>query len=213
MQMNGDFVLALVVIAVSYLLGSIPTAYLIGRIRNINIFEVGSGNMGATNISRSMGLGWGILTWILDSAKGIAAILLSIQIMPGNPALATTLAAIASVIGHNWSIIVVFITGALRGGKGAATAFGTLLFIAPLQALVGVGIAIIIVLLTRFVSLGVLVMFGLATVWSLIWIAQGSLAPIYALYTIAIALLITVRFRENIERLLSGTERKLGDRA
>jgi glycerol-3-phosphate acyltransferase PlsY len=200
------------VILIGYFFGAIPTAYLIGRFRNINIFEVGSGNMGATNISRSMGLGWGILTWFLDSAKGIAAILLSHLVLPDNIALATTLSAIAAVVGHNWSAIVALITGTLRGGKGAATAFGTLLFIAPVQALVGVGVAIAIVLLTRFVSLGVLVMFSLATVWTLLLVIGGSMEATYSLYAVAIALLIFVRFRENIRQLLAGTERKLGER-
>ncbi len=210
--MEMDWLLIAVVILMGYFFGSIPTAYLIGRLRNINIFEVGSGNMGATNISRSMGLGWGILTWFLDSAKGIVAILLSHLIMPNNIALATTLAAIAAVIGHNWSAVVAVITGTLRGGKGAATAFGTLLFIAPVQALVGIGVAIAIVLVTRFVSLGVLVMFALATVWTLARIASGTMEATYALYSVAIALLIFVRFRENIRQLLAGTERKLGER-
>jgi acyl phosphate:glycerol-3-phosphate acyltransferase len=210
--MEIDWIRIAIVILVGYFFGSIPTAYLIGRLRNINIFEVGSGNMGATNISRSMGLGWGILTWFLDSAKGIVAILISHQIMPQNIALATTLSAIAAVIGHNWSAIVALITGTLRGGKGAATAFGTLLFIAPVQALVGVGVAIAVVVLTRFVSLGVLVLFTLATIWTLLLIASGTMENIYAVYSVAIALLIFVRFRENIRQLLAGTERKLGDR-
>jgi glycerol-3-phosphate acyltransferase PlsY len=200
------------VILLGYFFGSIPTAFLIGRLRNINIFEVGSGNMGATNISRSMGLGWGILTWFLDSAKGVVAILLSHLMMPDNIALATTLAAIAAVIGHNWSAIVALITGTLRGGKGAATAFGTLLFIAPVQALVGVGVAIAIVVVTRFVSLGVLVMFALATIWTLLLIASGTMESVYSFYSLAIAALIFVRFRENIRQLLAGTERKLGER-
>jgi acyl phosphate:glycerol-3-phosphate acyltransferase len=214
METTPDIVRIALVILVSYLLGSIPTAYLIGRIQKINIFEVGSGNMGATNISRSMGIGWGLLTWFFDSIKGIIAILISAQlIMPDNWELATTLSAIAAVVGHNWSAIVVLITGTLRGGKGAATAFGTLLWIAPVQALVGVAIAIAIVMLTRYVSLGVLVLFGIATVWTTVLTAQGLLAPIFLLYSIVIAALIFIRFRENIEKLLAGTERKLGERA
>jgi glycerol-3-phosphate acyltransferase PlsY len=212
--MDIDIPRALLVIFLGYFFGSIPTAYLIGRVRNINIFEVGSGNMGATNISRSMGLGWGILTWFLDSAKGILAILVAVQIMPEFPYHATTLSAIAAVIGHNWSAIVAIITGTLRGGKGAATAFGTLLWISPPLALIGVGVAIAIVIATRFVSLGVLVMFALASSWLMVLILEQNPAypSIYALYSVAIAALIFIRFRENIERLLSGTERKLGDR-
>jgi glycerol-3-phosphate acyltransferase PlsY len=210
----GDLLGGVLAIGVSsYLLGAIPTAYLIGRMRNINIFEVGSGNMGATNITRSMGLGWGLLVWFFDSVKGILAIVLSIALLPQNPYLATTVAALASVIGHNWSVFAALVTGTLRGGKGAATAFGTLLWVAPLQAVVGVAIAITIVVFTRYVSLGVLVMFALATAWMLVLAAQGGVPAIYSLYAIAIAILIVIRFRENIERLMSGTERKLGQKA
>jgi acyl phosphate:glycerol-3-phosphate acyltransferase len=210
--MENEIARILLIIGIGYFFGSIPTAYILGRLKNIDIFEVGSGNMGATNMARSMGLGWGILTWWLDSLKGIVAILISVAVMPDNPYLATTLSAVAAVIGHNWSAIVALITGSLRGGKGAATAFGTLLWIAPVQAIVGVAIAIGIVLLTRYVSLGVLVLFGLAISWTLVLIAQGTVPAIYALYSVAIAALIILRFRENIERLLHGTERKLGDR-
>lgn len=211
--MNEELGRILLIAVLSYALGAIPTAYLVGRLRNINIFEVGSGNMGATNITRSMGLGWGLLVWFFDSVKGILAIILAIELMPGASAyLATTIAALASVVGHNWSVFAALITGTLRGGKGAATAFGTLLWVAPLQAVIGVAIAITIVVITRYVSLGVLVMFTLATAWMLLLAAEGSLPAIYSLYAIAIAILIAVRFRENIERLLSGTERKFGQR-
>ncbi len=211
--MNDEIGRIVLVAIVSYLLGSFPTAYVIGRLRNVNIFEVGSGNMGATNISRALGLGWGILVWLVDSAKGIIAIIVSAYILPMQPALATTLAAIASVIGHNWSALVAMITGRLRGGKGASTAWGTLLVVAPLQALIGFGVALTIIIATRFVSLGVLVMFAIATLWTLVLSAQGAIPSVYMVYSVVIAALIFLRFRENIDRLLSGTERKLGDRA
>jgi glycerol-3-phosphate acyltransferase PlsY len=211
--MNSQIALIVAVIVLSYFLGAIPTAYVVGRLHNVNIFAVGSGNMGATNISRSLGLAWGILVWLVDSLKGVLAIVLSVHILPGNPALASTLAAIASVIGHNWSAIVALITGTLRGGKGASTAWGTLLIIAPVQALVGFLVAVAVVIATRFVSLGVLVMFSLVTLWTLVLLAQGVVQPIYTVYFVVIGALIFIRFRENIDRLLSGTERKLGDRS
>ena len=211
--MNEEIGRIVLVGIVSYLLGSFPTAYVVGRLRNVNIFEVGSGNMGATNISRALGLGWGIFVWLVDSAKGIIAIIVSMAILPSNPALATTLAAIASVIGHNWSALVAMITGTLRGGKGASTAWGTLLVVAPLQAVIGFGVALTIIVATRFVSLGVLVMFGIATVWTLVLSAQGIIPSVYMIYSVVIAGLIFLRFRENIDRLLSGTERKLGERS
>ena len=72
----------LVIIVVSYLIGSFPTAFLVAKIRNINIFEYGSGNMGATNVIRAMGLVWGIIVWFFDSLKAVVAIWIAVQIMP-----------------------------------------------------------------------------------------------------------------------------------
>src|SRR5690606_18688923 len=114
------------IILISYLLGAIPTAYLITQIRGGNIFDIGSGNMGATNVARVMGIGGGILVWLLDMSKGAVAILLARQIMDSNMAWATVLAAVAAIVGHNWSIFVAIVTGKLRGGKGASVAFASL---------------------------------------------------------------------------------------
>ncbi len=201
------------VIAISYLCGSFPTAYIVAKMRGINIFEIGSGNMGATNVIRAMGMGWGILVWFLDSAKAIVAILIAVQIIPNNTALATVLAAVAAIAGHNWSFFVALITGTIRGGKGAATAFGTLFMIVPIYVIaVMLLIGGAIVALTRYVSLAVLVMFGLATVWMLVLTSQEIIPWEYAIYSLILAGLILYRFRENIQRLMSGTERRLGER-
>src|SRR5512147_1327311 len=109
-----------VIVVIGYLLGSVPTAYLIARQKGVNIFEVGSGNMGATNVIRSLGFWWGILVWFFDSLKGIIAILLSNLIMQDNHAAATAISATVAVVGHNWSLFAALVTGTLRGGKGAA---------------------------------------------------------------------------------------------
>src|SRR4051794_723285 len=92
------------VVVLSYLLGSVPTGYLVGRLRHVNIFEVGSGNMGATNVIRAAGFGWGLLVWFFDSSKGALAMLIASSIMPENPVAASVLAAIVAIIGHNWSL-------------------------------------------------------------------------------------------------------------
>jgi acyl phosphate:glycerol-3-phosphate acyltransferase len=201
------------VVLISYLLGAVPTAYVIAHMKGINIFKVGSGNMGATNVSRALGFGWGILVWLLDSLKGIVAILVARQIMADNMATATAIAAIFAIIGHNWSIFAAFITGKLRGGKGASIAFGTLLIIAPH---IVVGISVVggaIIAITRYVSLAVLVMFSISTLWMLILVNQKLMAPEYRYYSLLVAAMILYRFRENIKHLLQGTERRLGDRA
>jgi glycerol-3-phosphate acyltransferase PlsY len=211
--MNTEIIIrVLLIVVISYLLGSIPTAYLIGRLKGINIFETGSGNMGAANISRSAGLPWGLLVWFLDSLKGILAILISIQIMGESRTAATVIAAIVVVIGHNWSLFAGLITGTLRGGKGAATAFGTMLMIAPLQVIVGICVvAGFVIALTRYISLAVLIMFSLAALWLLILFQQQE--PAYAIYGLFVAAMIIFRHRENIQRLLAGKERRLGERA
>jgi glycerol-3-phosphate acyltransferase PlsY len=212
--MNVELGKVLLVIVSSYCLGSFPTAYLVARLRRINIFEVGSGNMGATNIIRAMGLGWGLFVWFIDSAKAVIAILLAVQIMPENPALATVIAALCAIIGHNWSLFVGLITGTIRGGKGAATAFGTLIMIVPLHVIAAMLVlGGVIIALTRYVSLAVLTMFALAIGWMIILVGQRAIPWEYLLYSLMLLVLIIYRFRENIQRLIAGTERRLGERA
>jgi glycerol-3-phosphate acyltransferase PlsY len=210
--MGSELVRVVLLVAISYLLGSIPTGYLIGRLRNVNIFEVGSGNMGATNVIRVAGFGWGLLVWFFDSSKGILAMWIAAQIMPENAITASVLGAIVAIIGHNWSLFATLLTGTLRGGKGAATAFGTLLLFLPLQ-----GIAVLLIIagaiiaLTRYVSLAVLMLFALALAWVFVMVTQHVMPIEYLLYMLAISSLILIRFRENIQRILAGTERRFGE--
>ena len=202
----------LVIIVVSYLIGSFPTAFLVAKLRNINIFEYGSGNMGATNVIRAMGLVWGIIVWFFDSLKAVIAIWIAVQIMPGNHALATVIAAVCAIAGHNWSLFVALITGTIRGGKGAATAFGTLFMIVPLYVIAAMLVlGGFVIALTRYVSLAVLFMFGLAIAWMIVLVSQQIISWEYAVYSLLLALLIYVRFRDNIQRLRAGTERRLGE--
>jgi acyl phosphate:glycerol-3-phosphate acyltransferase len=211
-DMPGDLVRIVMVVFISYLLGAIPTAYLIAIAKGINIFQVGSGNMGATNVSRACGFSWGILVWLLDSAKGIVAIFIARLIMYDNPATATTLAAVLAIVGHNWSVFATMLTGKIRGGKGASIAFGTLLIIAPYIVL---GISVVggaIIALTRYVSLAVLVMFTISTLWIILLVEQNVMPQEYVFYSLGVAALIAYRFRENIRALLMGTERRLGER-
>ncbi len=209
-----DYFNILLIVAASYLLGSLPTAYLVARYKRVDIFDVGSGNMGATNVLRSIGLKWGLLVFFLDSAKGIIAVALAWRIMPDNRAAAATIAGLVAIIGHNWSLFATIITGKLRGGKGAATAFGTLLMVAPVQTLViGFAISSLIVLFTRYMSLGVLVMFTLSMVWMAVLIVQRQLPSELIYYASIMWGMLVVRFRENIERLVNGTERRLGESA
>ncbi len=139
---------------VCYVIGSFPTAYLVGRLNHINIFEVGSGNMGANNVTRALGMVWGGLVWIVDSGKGIVAVLVARLLWPGDVISASVIGAIAVVIGHNWSLIASLVTGTIRGGKGAATAGGTwVIMMAPWWYIVVITLTLwgLLVLLTRYV--------------------------------------------------------------
>jgi len=203
----------LLVVILSYLMGSIPTAYLIGKLHKIDIFAVGSGNMGATNVTRSLGLRWGLLVLFIDVVKGASAILLSKVLAPDLGMIATTVSAIVVIIGHNWSLFATLLTGTLRGGKGAATAFGTLLMIAPTYVIIGtMFVGGFVLARTRYVSLAVLTMVALAMIWLTILALQHTLDSMVIFYCWALSILIIVRFRENIQRLAEGKERRFGDR-
>jgi glycerol-3-phosphate acyltransferase PlsY len=208
-----DILTPLLIFLLAYLIGSLPIGYLIGKLHGINIFKIGSGNMGANNIVRSLGFFWGGMTWFLDSMKGIAAILLARALVaPEHHALATILGAIGAIIGHNWSIAVMVITGRLRGGKGAATAIGTwLTFIPPILIAVAMSIWVIIVVTTRYVSLAVLVTTALIGVAVVALVLAQFFEPIYVLYLI-VPIIVFYRHRENILALSQGKERKLGQR-
>ncbi len=219
--MDESVLTVIVIIVISYLIGSFPTAYLIGRLRNVNIFEVGSGNMGGTNIARAFGIGWGLLTVGIDALKGALAVGLSMLIWSENRWGAFSIGAVCAICGHNWSLFATLVSTAanqgkltIRGGKGGATYFGTLLMFAPAQVIVGmVALGGLLVLATRFVSLGVLTAFAIAALWILVLTAQGLLPSNLLPYLFASNVLVFWRFRENIQRLLAGNERRLGEPA
>ncbi|MBX3082511.1 MAG: glycerol-3-phosphate 1-O-acyltransferase PlsY [Anaerolineae bacterium] len=215
--MDQSILLPLFTFLVCYVIGSMPTAYLIGRINRINIFQIGSGNMGAANAIRAMGMKWGVLVWIIDTLKGVLAVALAWN-LPGAPLSNGVIGAIAVVIGHNWSFIAALITGKIRGGKGAATAGGTwLILMAPWWQIIVITLSLwgAIVLLTRYVSLAVLVSVGIGTIWVMVLISQGSMGipSFYAFYILIVGSMIFYRHRENIKSLLAGRERRLGERA
>jgi glycerol-3-phosphate acyltransferase PlsY len=212
---------AILILISSYVIGSVPTAYILGKLQGVNVFDIGSGNMGGTNVARAMGLGWGILTTLFDAAKGIAAVGLAQYLVPDMQILASVIAAGAAISGHNWSIFASLLYRrynpdepfSLRGGKGAATAFGTMLMIVPWQAMVAMlALGIGLVVLTRYVSLGVLMSFTLALSWVVVMVIQDLLPVEYIPYVVLLALLIVWRFRGNIQRLIEGRERRLGER-
>lgn len=194
----------------SYLLGSVPTGYLLVRtFRKQDIRTVGSGNIGATNVIRSGSKRLGAVTFLLDVAKGAAAVLLGAYVfapmLPGAPARnVEALAALCAVLGHMFPIWLGF-----RGGKGVATGFGVFLVAAPWAALAAIGLFFVITALTRYVSLGSIL--GAASFPVFAWFTVKGDKPVFFLgVQIAVALLIIVKHHPNIRRLLTGTEHRFG---
>lgn len=208
-----EFAAVIAIIVTGYLIGSFPTAYVVGKLKGVDIFKVGSGNMGATNVARACGLQYGALVWLWDGLKGVLAVFIARAILPDSQAAASVLAAVAVVAGHNWSFLATLITGSIKGGKGAATASGTFLLLAPTFLVVIIlALAAAMVLLTRYVSLAVLTSVAAAAIAIVVLIGLDVMDPVYSLY-LFVAWMIFIRHRSNIYSLLAGKERRLGERA
>jgi acyl phosphate:glycerol-3-phosphate acyltransferase len=198
------------IVAIAYLLGSIPTGYLLVRLfRHEDIRSVGSGNIGATNVLRSGGKGLGAATFLLDVIKGAAAVLvgalLAFYLLPDMPMRdAQALAAVSAVIGHMFPVWLHF-----RGGKGVATGFGVFLVAAPLAALASIGLFAVILLLTRYVSLASILGAASFPVFAWFFVRGEKPAP-YIAAQIVVSLLIILKHHQNIRRLATGTENRFG---
>jgi glycerol-3-phosphate acyltransferase PlsY len=199
----------IIIAAVSYLLGSIPFGYLLVRIlRGEDVRQSGSGNIGATNVSRKSPV-LGGLTLVLDALKGTAAVGLGCFLSrraPGGvlPYLVMSVAALCAVLGHMFPVWLKF-----RGGKGVATGLGSFLVIAPKAVLVAAGIFLVVVVIFRYVSLGSihavacfpLLVYGMRS--------YGNAPMALALMALT-SLLIVARHYENVRRLLAGKESRVG---
>lgn len=186
-----------VLIVFAYLLGSVPTGYLVASLAGLDIRRAGSGNVGATNVARVVGKKQGLITLLGDVAKGFLPVFIS-RYLGFNPA-ATSLAAAAAFVGHLYPVFLRF-----QGGKGVATALGGFLALAPLGSLALLLVFVVVVLASRIVSLASMVTAGLAP--ALLWLFSYP-APVRWL-ALFIALAIVLRHRENIQRLRAGTEPK-----
>jgi len=201
---------AVYVIIIAYLFGSIPTAIIAGKLlKNIDIREHGSGNAGATNVFRVLGPKWGIIVLIIDILKGFVPVFwLAALIHPQADTLIyyQILAAISAIAGHVWTIFAGF-----KGGKGVGTAAGVFLGLAPLPLSAALLIFVIIVAVSRYVSLGSL--FG-SLCFLLILLVQRFLMqvniPDILLYlAVIVVAIIWYAHRSNIGRLFKGNENKI----
>jgi glycerol-3-phosphate acyltransferase PlsY len=208
------------VIIIGYLLGSIPSGVLVSKIlAKVDVREYGSGKTGMTNVLRTAGKKAAALVFFLDLLKGALAVIFAglivgrnYLVIGGNFGLgllvAQVLAALASIAGHNWSIFLGF-----KGGRGVLTFFGGLFALCPVAALFGGEVFIIGAGLTRFASFGSIA--GVVGTYSiLIPLTIFNGFPLeYLIYTLIGTILIVIMHKENIIRLLSGKERRLGEKA
>lgn len=202
----------IIFLALAYLIGSIPFGYLLVKhlfTSGEDVRKIGSGGTGATNVTRRAGLKAGLLTYIFDFTKGLAAILLMKQ-AAGEDYYWIGAAGVAAVAGHIFPIFLRF-----RGGKGVATGAGVFLILAPYPMLASIVLWAIIVYLTRYISLGSIVATASMPLWTLLcygWLRPTAHVSALIITSIAIAALVIGRHHQNIKRLIKGTESKFGER-
>lgn len=196
----------IIIVVVAYLIGSIPFGYLIVRKTiGADIRQTGSGGTGATNVSRRAGKAAGVLTLLLDAAKGCVAVVIAKAVSGDDWVIAA--AAIAALVGHIFPVWLSF-----RGGKGVATGVGIFLVLAPIAVLCAGVVFVAIVALTRYVSLGSITAAVLIPVF--VWLQAVFVLPVFdlrPLLTAAVvgAALIVFAHRGNIQRLMSRTESRI----
>jgi glycerol-3-phosphate acyltransferase PlsY len=193
-----------VAVGVAYLVGAVPIGWLVARgLGMTDIRRHGSGNIGATNVLRTLGRGPAAATLLGDVLKGYAAVALAAHLAGGEPTV-TASATVAAVAGNCWSVFLGF-----RGGKGVATGLGALLRTVPLATVAAFPVFAVVVATTRLVSLGSLLAALCVPLGA--WVL--GYPPAFVLAALAVAAIVVGRHHANIARLLAGTESRLGRRS
>ncbi len=186
-------------IIIGYLIGSIPFGFIAGKLKGFDLRKVGSGNIGATNIYRTLGTIPAILVFVLDLLKGALAVYAARVIIPDSPAV-IVISGVAAVIGHMYPVYIGF-----KGGKGSATGLGVLLGIAPDLFAVAMIYTAVAIAVTRYVSV--------TSITGVVLLAVLMVAfnkPVeYSIAAVIVAVLVIYKHIPNIKRLLSGTEPKI----
>lgn len=188
----------------AYCLGSISTGLLVAKKANgPDLRSVGSKNTGASNVLRTMGWKYGLITFGGDFLKAILACLIG-KLLTGSH-IAALMCGLLVIIGHNWPVFFGF-----KGGKGVASSCGVMLFCFPIPALIGYAVAIGLIALTRYISLGSMSMLTVYAILVSCFFADGNMLII--LWAVVLALLCILRHRTNIQRLIQGKENRFGQR-
>jgi len=186
----------------SYLLGSIPTGFLWAKARGIDIRTIGSGNIGATNVMRALGKGPGITVLLIDAAKGFVPVFVTPLFFPRlDRDTLQILCCVCAIAGHNWTCWLRF-----KGGKGVATSAGALLAFLPLPLLCGLAVWGVLFAIWRYVSLASICL--AATVPLATWFITKNMS--LTAFTTVLSVVVIWRHKPNIQRLLAGTENRVG---
>jgi glycerol-3-phosphate acyltransferase PlsY len=201
--------IAILILATAYLLGSIPFGYLLVRfVRKEDIRAIGSGNIGATNVARSGAKGLGVLTLFLDALKGALAVYIAIHFAPAVNGAASDLAiaaAVVAVLGHVFPVWLGF-----KGGKGIATALGVFIALVPAVALASLMLFIVVVAITRLVSLGSILAAAAIPVFAVLLVRNHTFSLLIGLSIISMVSIL--KHHANIARMLHGQEPKFGQK-
>jgi len=194
---------ALIVLA-AYLLGAIPVGLVLGKLRGVDVTEYGSGKIGFANVLRILGARYAAIVFVADILKGVIAVLIAKFTLHSNAG--EMAAAFAAIAGHNWSVYIKF-----KGGRGVNTSVGGLLAMEPMAGAIGLAVFWMIVGVSRYISLGSM-LGGLSAVVAMIVLFVLGRTPLeFLIYTLVAVALIVIQHRDNILRLLSGGERKVGE--
>lgn len=198
-RLKNPFMVALI----SYIIGNFSSAYILGKIfKNEDIRKYGSGNAGATNALRVFGIKIGLAAFILDVFKGVLAVYIGSFLLGDKGSL---IGGVFVVLGHDWPVFLKF-----KGGKGIATSLGVMVLLHWPTATICIGIGLLIIVVTRYVSLGSIVATGLVPLIGII--VNRPFAKDFFITTIILAILAIYRHKDNINRLLNGEEYKIGER-
>lgn len=194
----------LILVPVSYLLGSLPFGIIAGKVfKRVDVREYGSGKTGMTNVLRTVGWPAAALVLLLDMGKAVAAVALSRLFT--DSAGVDVACALAALVGHNWPVFVGF-----RGGRGTATGWGSLFILSPLSGLAATIAGLPVVAITRYVSLGSITGATLGAIALAVLALTGHAPMAYIWFSVPGALIVIFRHWDNIKRLVRGEERKLG---